>query len=172
MRAIDLEWKELSDSKEYYSNKPKPVMSIFVYIIFLMVIAGIIYSFIGSVEIVSRGIGIILPDDESGYRVLLHVDNKDIVGIEIGSRVKFEIPALPSQSYGNIYGNVIGISIDTTSDSNYNSSYYIVECTIENRPLFDRSGNEASIRIGMTVQGRIIVRQIRIIDYILEKFRL
>ncbi len=113
-------------------------------------------------------IATILPDGESEYRVLLYVDSKDIVGIEAGSSVKFEIPALPSQIYGDIYGQVVSVSRDTKSINNQQTKYYLIECLIDNRKLYDKNGKEANIEVGMIIEGRIIVSKIRIIDYILQ----
>ncbi|MDR2043183.1 MAG: HlyD family secretion protein [Clostridium sp.] len=111
----------------------------------------------------------ILPNGESEYRVQLYVDSKDIVGIETGSPVKFEIPALPSQIYGDLYGQVVHVSRDTKSINSQQTNYYLVECSIHNRKLFDKNGNEAKIEVGMIGKGFIIVREIRIIDYIFQK---
>ena len=72
------------------------------------------------------------------------------------------------KSFGNIYGEVVSVSIDTVTN-NDQMGYYLVECSIENKKFFDRHGNEATMEIGMVVKGRIIVREIRIIDFLLEK---
>lgn len=123
---------------------------------------------VGDVIMPSTPIATILPYGESDYRVLLYVDSKDIVGVYAGSKAKYEIPALPSQSYGNIYGEVISVSRDTKSINDQQTGYYLVECSIDTKKLFDRTGKEASIETGMVVQGKIIVKEIRIIDFLLQ----
>jgi len=123
----------------------------------------------GDILMPNTPIATILPLGESEHRVLLYIDSKDIVGVESGSKVKFEIPALPSQIYGNISGEVISVSRDTKSINNQQTGHYLVECLIDNRKLFDKSGKEANIEVGLALQGRIIVREIRIIDFILQQ---
>lgn len=122
----------------------------------------------GDVVPANSPVATIIPKGESEHRVLLYINSKDIVGIEIGNTVKFEIPALPAQSYGNIIGQVVSISKDTKFNNNQMTDEYLVECTMPNKPLLDRRGNEANIEVGMTLFGRIIVREVRIIDYLLE----
>ncbi|MDR2043182.1 MAG: hypothetical protein LBQ15_02230 [Clostridium sp.] len=64
MRGIEIKWDEVSDSKEYYSSRPKPLMSLFIYFILLMIVLAVVYSFIGKIEIVSTGNGSIRPNSK------------------------------------------------------------------------------------------------------------
>ena len=66
MKKVLLDFKELSDSKEYYSNRPNPFIAIFIYCILALLAAAFTYSYFGRIEIVARSTGTILPNERIG----------------------------------------------------------------------------------------------------------
>ena len=98
--------------------------------------------------------------------------NKDISLISVGDKVKFRLDALPYKEYGMLAGIVTMISPDSSINQSTSTSYYLVEASIENRPLVSYKGEESSIKVGMTLQGHVVTKRKKILHYLLEKIDL
>lgn len=118
----------------------------------------------GGVEILS-----IIPQDSSKYKVQIYVSNKDIAGIKVGEKVKYQFSALPYQEYGELTGVVTNVSTDATIDPQTGSNFYIVESEIKNSPLYSYKGNKGEIKVGMTCEAQVITNSKRILNYVMEK---
>ncbi|MEK5326125.1 HlyD family efflux transporter periplasmic adaptor subunit [Aeribacillus sp. FSL M8-0254] len=55
------EWEELTDSKELYVSKPRPISIIFIYILFAIIAFFLLFSYFGKKEIVIKAQGIVRP---------------------------------------------------------------------------------------------------------------
>lgn len=64
MKKWIIDLNEMSDSKEFYENRPNPFISLFVYCILGFFLAGIIYSFFGEIEITATASGIVRPNEK------------------------------------------------------------------------------------------------------------
>lgn len=64
MKAIIKNINELSDSKELYETKPHPFFAIFIGLLVGMVIGAIIWMYYGEMDIVSKGRGMIRPNEQ------------------------------------------------------------------------------------------------------------
>ena len=64
MRKSIIDIQEMSDSKEVYGQRPNPFISWFIYCLVALLAVALIYSFIGKIEIVAKGSGIIRPNDD------------------------------------------------------------------------------------------------------------
>lgn len=113
-------------------------------------------------DYLSMGIEVmrILPTEDSVIKVDIMVSNKDITGIEVGDRVSYKFPALPEKEYGIFHGFVTKIPGDVTTTGT-NTSVYVLEGSIESDSL--------ELKNGMFCDARIITREQRILDYLLEK---
>lgn len=56
--------REMTDSKELYSERPNPFIAAFVYCLVGMLIAAVIYSFFGKIDIVATAAGVVRPNDD------------------------------------------------------------------------------------------------------------
>lgn len=110
----------------------------------------------------------IIPDNESEYKVLLAVTNQEIGKIEVGDDVNFHFSAFPKQSYGYLSGNVVSISSDSTIGEN-GLSYYTVEASLKDKNLFNKRGDKAEVKVGMSVEASVITESKKILYYLLEK---
>lgn len=123
----------------------------------------------GDVIPAGTAVATIMPMRESEYKVQLYVNNADIGNIRVGDAVKYSILALPSSQYGTVNGTISSISADTLIQNGEYSGYYLVECTIAQDSVTDSEGNVVTISNGMQVEGKIVVKEKTIIQYLLEK---
>ena len=56
--------REMTDSKELYSERPNPFIAAFVYCLVGLLIAAVIYSFFGKIDIVATAAGVVRPNDD------------------------------------------------------------------------------------------------------------
>ncbi|KAB3531778.1 HlyD family efflux transporter periplasmic adaptor subunit [Alkaliphilus serpentinus] len=82
----------------------------------------------------------IVPETGSKFKVQLFVSNKDIASIKVGDEVKYHFQALPYREYGELTGEITSISTDAKIDNQRTVSYYIVEASIDNKPLYSYKG--------------------------------
>ncbi len=64
MKAIIKNINELSDSKELYETKPNPFFAIFIGLLIGIVIAAVVWMYYGEIDIVSKGRGMIRPNEQ------------------------------------------------------------------------------------------------------------
>jgi HlyD family secretion protein len=96
-------------------------------------------------ELPPQGAAVVLLDD-SGYYVDLPVDETDIVDVQPGQRVEFDVDALPDATVTGIVESIAYTPIDVEQLVAYNTR---VRLTVEDVP----------IRAGMTVTGSIIIQE-------------
>lgn len=63
MKEITMSISELSDSRELLESKPYPIVTYFIYIVLGIIAIAITWSFFGEMDIVSKGSGIVRPDN-------------------------------------------------------------------------------------------------------------
>lgn len=56
--------REMTDSKELYSERPNPFIAAFAYCLVGMLIAAVIYSFFGKIDMVATAAGVVRPNDD------------------------------------------------------------------------------------------------------------
>ena len=64
MKRTLIDINELSDSKEVYGQRPNPFIAVFIYSILALLLAAVIYSCFGKIEIVSKATGIVRPNED------------------------------------------------------------------------------------------------------------
>lgn len=125
-------------------------------------------------DLLQSGVDIltIVPQNGSEYKVQLYVNNKDIGTLKEGNKVKFHFYALPYKEYGELVGKISKISVDAKVDGQTGTSYYLVECDLQNRPLYSHKGEKAEIKLGMTCESYVVAKRKKILYYLLEKINL
>lgn len=125
-------------------------------------------------DLVQPGMDIvtIVPRTESKYKVVLSVLNRDINRLSIGDEVKYHFLALPYKEYGELKGTITKISTDSTIDPSSGLSFYKVEATIKNEPLYSYKGKIGEIKVGMLTEAYVISDSKKILHFILEKINL
>lgn len=114
----------------------------------------------------------IIPEEDSAYKVNIYVANRNIGKLKKGMKVKLSLDALPNSEYGYLIGTITNISEDIKADSENTYGYYLVEATIENKKLYDKNGEEAELKSGMSGQAKIVVGEKSIFRYVMEKLNL
>lgn len=117
-------------------------------------------------------VGSIYPEQETAYSAELYVENSDIAKLREGQEVKFEIAAYPSSEYGYFSGEVSSIAKDITVNQNTGKAYYLVKVECEQMTLEKQNGETATLMNGMACQGKVVVDQERVLQYLLEKIDL
>jgi multidrug resistance efflux pump len=122
-------------------------------------------------DYISSGIEIlkIIPGGEVNLKAELLIPNKDIVNIKEGARIRYSFASLPHREYGFLSGTVIKIPGDISITTGGMEGVFIVEGDLDNVILVNKKNQAAEVRIGMFFESRIVVREQRILDYILEK---
>ena len=64
MKKTIIDIKEISDSKEVYSQRPNPVIPAFIYSMLALLLAAAVYCCFGKIEIVATASGIVRPNDD------------------------------------------------------------------------------------------------------------
>jgi len=111
----------------------------------------------------------IIPVRESVFIANIYVSNDDILGLEVGMPVRYDIFAMPRREYGEISGVITRISEDINSEQNDLFGYYLVEADVEDKLYYDTQGNAAELRVGMNIDARIITGQQSVLFFLLEK---
>lgn len=114
----------------------------------------------------------ILPKQNADFKVMLSVPNKDISAMKVGRPIKYHVLALPFTEYGELRGKIEKVSMDVNVDPKNAASFYIVEASIENRPLYNGRGEMKELKAGMAVEAYVVTDRKRILNYVLEKLNL
>ena len=117
-------------------------------------------------------IATIVPEADTAYKVQLYVSNADIANIRQGQKIKYHFLALPYKEYGELSGTIINIGTDAKVDQTRGSSFYTVEASIENKPLYSYKGIKAEVKIGMECEAQVIIKTKKVLYYLLEKINL
>ena len=111
----------------------------------------------------------IIPDTENGtFTVKSYVENKDIAKVHEGMEVAYEIGAYPSREYGSLKGTVTFVSPDLKVN-NSGSAYYVVETSVDAGTLHNKLGEEATLKVGMLCETKIVVEEKRVLEVLIEK---
>ena len=111
----------------------------------------------------------IIPEDGDRYKVEIMVQNKDISQLKIGQELKYRFLALPYKEYGTLEGEIKKISEDAVVNQGEANMAYRVEATIIGTELYDKNGKVTRVKPGMLCEVRVVVRQKKILYYVLEK---
>ncbi len=114
----------------------------------------------------------IVPEGNEYYRIQIVIPNADIANVKVGQEVKYHFAALPHREYGELTGKIKNIGIDAKSNEKQNTSFYLVEATVENKPLYNQKGEQAWVKVGMQCKARIITKSKKILFFLLEKINL
>ncbi len=116
----------------------------------------------------TRVLSIIPESDTGAFVVKSYVENKDIAKIQEGMEVTYEIGAYPSREYGTMKGKVTFVSADLKVN-NSGSAYYVVETSVDAGQLHNRLGEEATLKVGMLCETKIVVDEKSVLEVLLEK---
>lgn len=114
----------------------------------------------------------IIPQEENSFLVKSYINNQDIAKIQPDMEVKYEIAAYPSSEYGSMTGSVEFVSADLKANSQDGSAYYVVETSIDDTKLYNKTGEKLDLKIGMYCETKIIVEQKSVLRFLLEKINL
>ncbi|AXM89126.1 bacteriocin transporter [Anoxybacillus ayderensis G10] len=114
----------------------------------------------------------VIPDQQSQYKMIIYVLNKDISKMKVGDKANYHFAALPYREYGEIEGRIVRISTDSTVNPEDGISYYIVEATVPNESLQSYKGKKAKIKVGMQAEAIVVTDSKKILHYLLEKINL
>lgn len=111
----------------------------------------------------------IIPETEEGtFIVKSYLENKDIAKVHEGMEVTYEISAYPSREYGTMRGEVTFVSPDLKVN-NSGSAYYAVETSVDAGEFCNHLGEEASLKVGMLCETKIIIEKRRVLAVLLDK---
>lgn len=111
----------------------------------------------------------IIPGSKEGeFVVRSYVENKDIAKVHEGMEVTYEIAAYPSREYGTLKGTVTFVSPDLKVNNN-GSAYYVVETSIEASELRNSVGEEATLKVGMLCETKVVVEEKSVLEVLIEK---
>ena len=111
----------------------------------------------------------IIPQSEAGsFMVRSYVKNTDIAKAHEGMEVTYEIGAYPSREYGTMRGEVTFVSADLkVNDSG--SAYYVVETSVNPGELRNRMGEEATLRVGMLCETKVVIETKSVLEVLIDK---
>jgi len=122
-------------------------------------------------DYLSAGVQIlkIVPGEGTDLKAELMIQNKDIANIKEGSVIRYEFASLPQREYGFLTGTVNKIPGDISLTTEGTDGIFVVEGGLDKLILVNKNGQITKIRIGMFFEARIIIREQRILNYLLEK---
>jgi len=126
----------------------------------------------GDFVTVGLEIATVIPGDNTIYKVDIMMPEKDISGVKVGDRIKYQFDALTYREYGEVDGMVTRIGSDSRVDSSTGQSYFMVEANVKNLTLKSYKGEIANIKVGMTCEARVISKTKRMLWFLLEKIDL
>ncbi|AGB41839.1 multidrug resistance efflux pump [Halobacteroides halobius DSM 5150] len=111
----------------------------------------------------------IIPQINSNYKMEITVPNQEISKLEVGQTVRYRFLSLSYKEYGTLEGEITKISKDANMMSRNSKLPYDVEATIKGTKLYDNQGRPEKIKPGMLSKVRVVVRQKKILYFLLEK---
>ncbi len=136
---------------------------------------GIIYDFpiskAGSVLQSGQMIAQIAPRN-TPFVLKAKIASQESGFLQKGMPVKMKFDAYPFQDYGVLAGKVKWISPDSKIEENQQGKIevYELEVTLD-KPYFETAGQRIILTPGQTATAEIIIRQRRIIDFLLDPFK-
>ncbi|MCR5437663.1 MAG: HlyD family secretion protein [Treponema sp.] len=113
----------------------------------------------------------IIPDNKKYTKVEFTISAKQSGKIEKNMKVKMRFPSLPYHEFGGAEGNIITIDPDITK-SQSGDACFIIKTDLNKQYLSDKKGKTYPLKVGLQVDGRIILSKKTIIKYILEKINI
>lgn len=170
MQSVVLDIEDMSDSQELYLANPNKAISIFIYIVVLMVFAMSVWLYCGRIDIVVHTEGqITFNKMEKQFKINLYVNNSEIGEIKEGMEVKGDVYAYPAAKYGHIEGVITNISVATAQEKERVQGKYRVEASLKQQTLDDKNGEKVKLKEGMECRAKVIIENKRSLDYFLEK---
>lgn len=125
----------------------------------------------GAVVQVGQGIAQIAPKN-SGYILKAQMPSQQSGFLKVGMPVKIKFDAYPFQDYGVVQGRVHWISPDSkvVETSQGNVEMFEVEVALD-KPYIQAGNKRIIITPGQTATAEVIVRQRRVIDFMLDPFK-
>lgn len=87
MKAMILDMKDMSDSKEVYQSKPNIICTVFIYSILIMLSVALIWMYFGRIDVVVKSEGILRPNEQVSTIVNEYGGTLEEVRIENGDTV-------------------------------------------------------------------------------------
>jgi len=109
----------------------------------------------------------IFPVNNSLFLVDVFVPNNEIAGISEGDIIRYNFPGLSEKDYGVFEGKIISVP-ENSLESGEGNGLYLVQGNLDN----ESKQQNTPLRAGMYCDSRIIVKEQRILDYLLEKLDL
>jgi HlyD family secretion protein len=125
----------------------------------------------GSVVQTGQMVALIAP--ENAVLILkAHMSSQQSGFVKKGMPVKIKFDAFPFQEYGILKGHVTWISPDSKiqENSQQNVETYAVDIALDH-PYLQSGDKHINLKPGQTATAEVIVRQRRIIDFILDPFK-
>lgn len=113
----------------------------------------------------------IIPFTSEENRIELQVSSSDIGKIKEGYKIKYRFPAFPYYDFKGLTGTIKTINPDV-SISESGSMYFTVIGDVDTGTLKNKQGESYFISSGLSVQARIIQKEKRIIEWLLEKINI
>jgi multidrug resistance efflux pump len=120
-----------------------------------------------------RGIELlkIVPQDSEGLRGEFAILASQAGKVQEGMRIKIRVPSLPFHQYGGLESKVSTITPDVQIDDFGNASF-VIYTNLRTNLLIDRKGREVKLKIGLQLDGRIVIKKQPIWQFILEKLNI
>jgi HlyD family secretion protein len=138
-------------------------------------INGVIYELPiekpGAVVQVGQEIARIAPSN-SDYILKAQMPSQESGFLKVGMPVKIKFDAYPFQDYGVVQGQVRWVSPDSkvVETSQGNIEVFDVEVTLD-KPYIETGDKRILLTPGQTATAEVIIRQRRVIDFILDPFK-
>lgn len=113
----------------------------------------------------------IIPFTSEENRIELQVSSSDIGKIKEGHKIKYRFPAFPYYDFKGLTGTIKTINPDV-SISESGRMYFTVIGNVDTGTLKNKQGEAYFITPGLSVQARIIQKEKRIIEWLLEKINI
>ena len=114
----------------------------------------------------------IIPIQDTGMKVEIMVENKDIGELAQGQKVNYHIMAMPYKEYGGLSGKISNIAGDIQIINPGDKAVYLVEGSLEGDQLIDKKGHPSQVKVGMLCEARVVVKRKKIFHFLLEKINL
>ncbi|MBR8836719.1 MAG: HlyD family efflux transporter periplasmic adaptor subunit [Stigonema ocellatum SAG 48.90 = DSM 106950] len=107
-----------------------------------------------------------------GFVLKAQIPSQDSGFLKVGNSVKIKFDAYPFQEYGIVPGKVRRISPDSKVQQTPqgNIGIYELEITLE-RQYIENGDKRIPLTPGQTANAEVIIRQRRVIDYVLDPFK-
>lgn len=113
-----------------------------------------------------------IAPENSGFILKAQMPVKETGFVKTGMPVKVKFDAYPFQEYGILSGKVVWISPDSKVEPEVLPGIEIYELKIElDKPYLENGDRRIPITPGQTASAEVIVRQRRVIDFLLDPFK-